>query len=467
MGIGLEIAGDDVIVHGQTVFSSARSGKREMESGTKMGNEDESRRQPPPESVDALTSLHDEADPKNAPPKITVELSIVEGPYAGQRFEFREANRFLVGRGLHAHFRLPTKDKYFSRSHFLIEIHPPLCVIFDLESTNGTYVNGQRINECALKSGDRISGGKTVFVITIHGELDETSLIRNPRPKPILANPVPVLPKIPGYQIIEQVGQGGMGWVYRAIRDSDQQLVAIKTIQPAVPGTKEDYDRFLREIRILRNLNHPTIVRYLKEVEVDGLLYLVMEFVDGMDARKLVQSRGPMSIEQAVRITQQFLSGLMYAHENGYVHRDVKPANLLVHQDGKEWRVKLADFGLARTYLTSQLSGCTPLGQIGGTIAFMPPEQLTQFREALPASDQYSAAATLYWLLTGHHAYDFPRPVYLQLAALMNNEPIPIQNRRPDIPDKLATVIHRAMSRDPENRYPKVADFATELATSV
>jgi serine/threonine-protein kinase len=141
------------------------------------------------------------------------------------------------------------------------------------------------------------------------------------------------------------------------------------------------------------------------------------------------------------------------------VHRDVKPANLLVTTQGGREHVRVADFGLARVYQTSQLSGLTMTGTVGGTPAFMAPEQLTNYRGCGPAADQYSAAATLYHLLTGALTHDFQVTIRERLAQLLRDDPIPIQQRRPDVPDELARALHRALTRDPTRRYPDVRAF--------
>lgn len=398
---------------------------------------------------------------------IVVKLRVVAGPHRGRNIEFTAADRFLVGRGAKAHFRLPTKDQYFSRSHFLVEVNPPLCQLYDLQSTNGTFVNGQKVEECPLKSGDRISGGETEFVVEILGDLDQTwvKIQAGALPAGPPANLPP--PLIPGFELGDVIGKGGMGTVYRAMKVTDGSTVAIKVIQPAIAGTGEDYERFLREVRILKDLEHQRIVRYLSAGEVRGALYLVMEYVPGENSRQRVKANGPLPIDQAVRLTGQFLPALQYAHDKGFVHRDVKPSNILLYQKNQRLHVKLADFGLARTYMTTHFSGCTQLGQIGGTIHFMPPEQVTNFREAMPASDQYSAAATLYWLLTGLPAYDFPKEVHRQLAVLMGNDPLPIRQRRPEVPRQLEEVLQRAMAREPEERYATITDFGTALMSAI
>src|SRR5262249_9563792 len=130
---------------------------------------------------------------------------------------------------------------------------------------------------------------------------------------------------------------------------------------------------------------------------------------------------------------------------------------------GKKRKVKLADFGLARIYQQSQLSGLTLAGDVGGTLRFMAPEQFLNFREARPPADQYSAAATLYNLLTGQHLHDFPKDFQQGVPLLREGEPVPIRHRRPDLPPDLAEAIHRALRREPEERYPSCREFLASM----
>jgi serine/threonine-protein kinase len=162
-------------------------------------------------------------------------------------------------------------------------------------------------------------------------------------------------------------------------------------------------------------------------------------------------------------MTCQALAGLAHAHAAGFVHRDVKPQNLLVGRGRGSRVVKVADFGLARAFETSGLSGLTLHGEVGGTPAFMAPEQVTHYREVRPAADQYSAAATLYYLLTGKYAFEFPQDVGARLVVVLTDTPVPIRARRPDLPAGLADAVHKAMARDPADRYPDVITFRSAL----
>ena len=181
--------------------------------------------------------------------------------------------------------------------------------------------------------------------------------------------------------------------------------------------------------------------------ESGGVLFFAMDYVRGQDAHKLVKKQGPFAVGRAVTLIGQLLDALAFAHGRGFVHRDVKPSNLLITEgDGGE-RLMVADFGLAKVYQASNLSGLTMTGDVGGTVPFMAPEQITEYRSARPPVDQYSAAATLYNLLTGAYVYDFPLAFQNQLLTILHEDPVPIRRRRPDLPEALAAVIHRGLAR--------------------
>lgn len=255
-----------------------------------------------------------------------------------------------------------------------------------------------------------------------------------------------------------------MGVVYLALREADGALLAVKAVRPAVAGSGVQIERFLREARILEQLDHPHIVAFRATGESNGLLYFAMDIVRGTDASALRKTHGgPLSVARAVGLVCQMLEALAYAHARGFVHRDIKPANLLVEDRGGREVARLSDFGLARTYQASQMSGLTMRNDMGGTMAYMAPEQITHFREAKPPADQYSAAGTLYKLLTDRPVYDLPRQSSQQILMILQEDPVPILDRRPDLPPDLAAVIHRALAREPEARFPDVTAFRAAL----
>ena len=170
-----------------------------------------------------------------------------------------------------------------------------------------------------------------------------------------------------------------------------------------------------------------------------------MEFVAGIDGAEVLRQQAPLSVPRAARIVSQLLDGLEFAHQRQFVHRDIKPGNLLLIRglDGEE--VKLADFGLARVYQASTLSGLTLEGETGGSMGYIAPEQITNFRESTPSCDIYAAAATMYHLLCGRVVYDLPKPLSQKVLMILNEDPIPNTQRRPDIPTDVAEVIHRGL----------------------
>ncbi len=490
----------------------------------------------------ARRALHDLEQWLASQTRIT--LVVTAGAHEGRQFSFAGHDTFIVGRSRRAHFRLPIKDRSFSRIHFLIEVNPPQCRLLDLHSRNGTYVNGQKVVQAELHAGDEIRAGRTLLRVCVQTPGDEpvsetetpsagpfapTALpeppekqaapgaapgpgggpvalpstppgrsegapvaapgsvplcrvcaapLETPVPEPASPGSAPGLPlctacqqhiaqrrqPIPGYLLVRELGRGGMGIVYLAFRPAAGIPVALKVITPAAAGSAKQIQRFLREADILRQLDHPHIVRFLDLGEVDGRLYFVMEYVPGTDAGKLVQSQGPLPVGRAVGLIGQLLEALEYAHARGFVHRDIKPANLLVERAGRREIVLLADFGLARVYQGSALSGLTMTGDVGGTAAFMAPEQLSNFREASPAADQYAAGATLYWLLTGQSIYDLPPEFGRRLLMVLEQPPVAIQARRPDLPRDLALAIHRTLAKEPGKRFADVTRLRLALA---
>ena len=422
-----------------------------------------------------------------------IVLEVVEGPHRGQSFTFDGHDNFIVGRARFAHFRLPKKDPYFSRIHFMVEVNPPCCRLVDTGSTNGTRVNGRRVRAVDLRNGDLIQGGDTVLRVSFvpeagvevaqpptpatatgHPELSEgtpdTTESFHPGPVAPSSGPTraPVepeqVPTIEGYQVLCRLGRGGMGEVYLATRLSDRTDVALKTIRPAASPSERQVQQFLREADILRRLRHPHIVAFHEMGRAGELFYFVMDYVLGTDASHLLAEHGPLAVRRAVPLICQVLEALDYAHGQGFVHRDVKPANVLVSGDPGYGICKLADFGLARVYHASPLSGLTILGDVGGTIPYMPPEQITDYRHASPAADQYSCAATLYCLLSGQFVFDFGTlPKQDRLKKILLDEPVRIQDRRAQVPERLAQAIHRALSRDPGARFPDAATFRAAL----
>jgi serine/threonine-protein kinase len=394
-------------------------------------------------------------------------LSVTAGPHQGKEFTFEGHDTFLVGRVNDAHLQLSFDDPYFSRRQFVLEINPPRCRLMDLKSRNGTEVNGRRVEIADVKDGDVIKAGHTLFKVSLvdSDPSDQPTYDLNSPTHDLPQQPSKPAsdPTLPGLEIVKELGRGGMGVVYQARRASDGTMLAVKTINPAAGCYGRRTDRFLREASIQGQLRHPNIVALYEVGRSSEMVYLTMELVNGPDLSNMLSRQGPMDIKTAVRAICQMLSGLQHAHDQGFVHRDIKPSNILIHAERTKKTAKLADFGLARAYQSSGMSGLTLQGDVGGTPNFMAPEQVTHFRDARPAADQYSAAATLYTAITGRHVHNMPAGGPQQLVHITTADPVPIRSRRDDVPEGLAAVIHKALSREPGDRYPDVAAFRGEL----
>ena len=440
--------------------------------------------------------------------EMQVRLKVIDGAQRGRVFTFAERANFIVGRSTRAHFGVGQDDKFSSRFHFMVEANPPQCQLLDLQSRNGTLVNGVRVQTVRLQDGDLIQAGQTIFQVNLHGAAatdasDELPALPpmesgepiTPQPRGGASTPVDVkvciycggplskpgkplcnrcydqtshnvAQEIPGYQLLEEIGRGNMGVVFRAICDNTGTHVALKTIMPAVAGSPKQVKMFLREAEVLKQLDHPHIVGFHDLGQASGRFFLAMEYVPGIDAHKLVKKSGTLPIAQAVDLIRQALNGLAFAHAKRFVHRDIKPANLLIAQTALAGQVKLADFGLARIYHDAQLSGLTKMDDKVGTPAFMAPEQVIDPRNVDPAADQYSAAATLYFLLTGEMIFENIKNINQLFSCILDEKllPVPLHVRRRDVPAGLSAALDRALAKDPARRFPSVADLRDALA---
>lgn len=429
-----------------------------------------------------------------------VTLRVIAGPQTGRVFTFEQHETFMIGRSEDSHFCLP-QDRYFSRHHCILEIAPPQCFLRDLGSTNGTFVNGIRVETGYLKNGDRIQGGETVLEVEVSTESEFVPITSQPgvntntvpslvtvqclncgipseaeasRPdakmtflcddcrEKLKQNPQP----IPNYQMIRILGQGGMGSVMLARSMKDGRPVAIKTLLPEVAISEQSLKRFLREIEVAASLQHPHVVSYIEHGTHNGIVYLVTEFVSGMDASKLAKHRGgKLTYQEVVKIMEQTLSALEFAHSLGFVHRDIKEQNILVDGNYPNYNAKLTDFGLAKSYKQTGMSGVTMVGDVAGTIAYMPPEQVRDFKEVQPPSDIYAAGMTAYSLLTGAHALDIsPRAGIAETVKAIFEKPIiPISQRNLDVPIRVASVIETAIAKQVELRWRTAGEMRDAL----
>lgn len=384
----------------------------------------------------------------------SVLLTVTGGPNQGQSLRFDSHDTLVVGRGRAAQWKLPPRDKFFSRHHFLLEVNPPACRLTNLSLTNGTLVNGERIDVRHLHDGDLILAGDTAIQVTISAPPSA--------PGPIRARSTHASTHFGGYRAVRELGRGGMGVVHLVADERTGQQRALKTLRTDCCDPRE-VRRFLREAQVCQRLKHPHIVAHYGSGQEGETVYFVMEYVAGEDAAQLLRRTGRLTLSRAVAWACQLLLALDYAHNQGYVHRDIKPSNLLIGQTGGREHLKLADFGLVHAYQSSSLSGLTLDGEVGGSLPFMAPEQLTHFRHVDPRSDLFSVGATLYNLVTGTYAYDFPPRVADRFTLVLQNKLVPLDRRRPDLPPEFVALIARATASDPAHRFASAAEFRQAL----
>lgn len=431
-----------------------------------------------------------------------VTLKVLSGPHVGRTFTFDQHDTFLIGRAEQAHLCLP-EDRFFSRNHCILEINPPRCFLRDLSSTNGTYVNGVKVQEAYLKSGDRVQGGQTILEVEVttdqpiaspsnpynYGQMQATQPVIiivecvncGRRDQAEASSPDEKMTflcedcreelrrqpqSVPGYDTIKILGKGGMGCVILARHQQNGKLVAIKTLLPEVAISEQAIKRFMREIEVASALYHPHIVGFVDKGTNNGVIYLITEYVEGTDAARLADSRGGrLPYQEACQITVQTLDALEFAHTKGFIHRDIKDQNILISGQYPNIIAKLTDFGLAKSFKQTGMSGVTMAGDVAGTFAYMPPEQIRDFRNVQPSSDIYAMGMTAYSLLTGTIALDIsPRANIAETVKAIFEKPIiPVAMRTPEVPLSVASIVERALAKEPSQRWASAGAMRNAL----
>jgi predicted Ser/Thr protein kinase len=257
------------------------------------------------------------------------------------------------------------------------------------------------------------------------------------------------------YELEELVGSGGMSGVYRAHDTLLERDVALKILHEHYTADDDYVERFRREARAVAQLSHPNIVTVIDRGEEDGRQFIVFEFVDGKTLKDCLEESGPMPVRRALELAIQVAHGLAFAHDNGLVHRDVKPQNVILNGDGQ---AKVTDFGIARSL---EVQGVTRSGTVLGTSSYIAPEQASG-GSVEPATDVYSLGAVLFELLTGR--VPFTGESFVSVAMQHVTEPPPsVLDLRPDATVRVANAVDRALAKDPADRFASMHDFAAEL----
>jgi serine/threonine protein kinase len=268
---------------------------------------------------------------------------------------------------------------------------------------------------------------------------------------------------IAGYRIDELISRGGMGLVYRVTNVALRRIYALKVLAPEIAEDEQFRDRFKREMRIASSLHHPNIVAIHYAGEHEGLLFFVMDYVTGTDLRQVLLKTGALEPERCVDLLEQFASALDAAHRRGLVHRDVKPANILITVKDGEEHAYLTDFGLAKRF--DNASAITAKGVVVGTVDYMAPEQITGSRTDA-RTDIYALGCVFYQMLTGKVPYERENSI-ATLFAHVNDPPPPLEHDIADMYPAFEEVLDKAMAKEPADRYFSAGDFARDAAAAL
>lgn len=270
-------------------------------------------------------------------------------------------------------------------------------------------------------------------------------------------------PVLGQYRLLSRLGQGGMGTVYKALHVELQKLVALKVLSPHLVGDRQAVARFRREMKAVGRLEHPNLVRAMDAGQAEGRHFLVMEYVEGPSLAQLVKRLGRLPVADACDVVRQAALGLQYAHEQGMVHRDVKPSNLVLTREGK---VKVLDLGLALLAADDTSRGkATDTNMAVGTADYIAPEQVSDSHHVDIRADVYSLGCTFYELLTGRAPFSGPEyGSRLQRLMAHVQQPVPPPRQfRPDLPEDLVAVLECMLAKAPEDRYSQPREVVEAL----
>ena len=371
-------------------------------------------------------------------PKLIVEKGEREGTV------YPVGEKLSIGRRKECDITLA--DGLTSRTHAEIWVEGGRYYAKDLKNRNGTTLNGEALTQRRLTSGDKLTVGETTFIFEDEQEKDLVGQT------------------VGGYVILEKIGEGGMGSVYKARQVSMDRVVALKVLSERLVETPGFVDRFINEARAAGRLNHPNVIQVHDVCRTAETFFFSMEYVDGPTVGALLKGSGPLPLAEAVRITSSICEALEYAHQNSVVHRDVKPENIMVAKGG---RVKLADLGLAKTpkedlgFVQSRADGRKT---VWGTPQYMSPEQALG-RDVDHRSDIYSLGATLFHMLGGRAPYVGRSSTdILEMHVRYRVPDVTDLNR--DVPEGIANIISKMMAKNPEERHQTPREVIEELRTA-
>lgn len=394
-------------------------------------------------------------------------LTVIAGPDQGTVFVIPEGTPFLVGRGHATATQL--SDPWVSRSHCRIETVGGILRLTDLGSKRGTFVNGQRIFDCELRSGDSIRIGTTE--LRFEAEPAESRTSRRGTEavgrEPLAAAPLP-LSELAGRRLAHftircSLASGATGVVFLAADEAHYRNVALKVLWPTVLRDEDQTQRFLALMRAVASVEHPNVVQLYEADKTGPYCWLSMELVEGESLDRVVrriQEGESLDWRYVYRIAVQIARAIEAAHNRGVVHRNITPSNILVRASDQV--AKLGDFSLAKLVAGISASHASQSAELSGDVFYMSPERTNQSREADTRSDLYSLGATLYALLSGRPPCDGDTltEVIERIRYARPEDPSKFQ---PDLPASFSAIVLKLLEKQRADRYQSAEELLADL----
>ncbi len=358
------------------------------------------------------------------------------GPTAGHEYPLSK-DHVILGRQSACDIQI--MDTMSSRQHCEVRREGRFYVLVDLSSRNGTLLNGKKVVERQLAFGDRIRVGEVEYLLVKEsGDADLRDLLSK-------------------YEILEKIGEGGMGIVYKANQRSMARIVALKVLSPKYASRQKFVDQFIREARAAGQLNHPNIIQVHDVGTENGIHFFSMEFIEGATCMQILKQSGAFPVSEALEVVRQTARALEYAHSQRLIHQDIKPDNIMI---GPNNQVKLADLGISKTFdeVEAEEGGQR---RVMGTPHYMAPEAALGKRVDHRV-DIYSLGATMYHLLTGKTPFTGTNATDVLKAHVMDPFP-PIHDLNPEVPEPICALVERLVAKKPEDRYQSATEVVEEI----
>lgn len=380
-------------------------------------------------------------------------LSVIEGAIPGQLLPVGDGQRVTLGRSKRSS-DYAFEDPLLSRQHCAVQAAEGKARVVDLDSKNGTFVNGRRVGASLLKTGDELQLGKVKLKVALGAPPDPAQL---PKTQGSLPQP------LPGYVFHNRLETSFSGELFLAVQDVTGRKVLIKTLSKKQLADDEESQhalkRFMREVRTGGKLTHPNVTEVYDVHDVDDVLYLVSEHVEGWSLADVLAERqtglpGPRVLE----VMRQIALALAYAHDQGVIHRDVSPSNVIVRK--RDGVAKLQGFRLVKDLASESV--LTSKGQGLGNMLYVAPEQVQNAKNVTVRADVYGWAATLYHCIAGVPPVEAKSYADL-IRRVFNDTPVPLVQREPTCPQSLSDLVGRCLEREPSLRVQTMPEVLAQL----